>query len=232
MQAFQKKYIPNWLTIMRMVMVPAIIVLFICDSWPQHVHGLSPYIATFKIDGEQYGFTVLFLIAGILFVIASFTDFLDGYLSRKYHWVSDWGKIWDPIADKTLVNSTAICLAYEGIIPFWIVCIFIMRDVIVDAYRMTAVKKGIDVAANKWGKIKTITQMIGIIIVFFLFNAKGMLIYSGTAQIFELSSSIFTWQYWTIQNGMIIIACFFSLFSGVIYIKDFGKSNKIKNGKN
>jgi CDP-diacylglycerol--glycerol-3-phosphate 3-phosphatidyltransferase len=67
-----------------------------------------------------------------------------------------------------------------------------MRDVIVDAYRMTAVKKGIDVAANKWGKIKTITQMIGIIIVFFLFNAKGMLIYSGTAQIFELSSSIFT----------------------------------------
>jgi hypothetical protein len=59
-----------------------------------------------------------------------------------------------------------------------------------------------------------------------------MLIYSGTAQIFELSSSIFTWQYWTIQNGMIIIACFFSLFSGVIYIKDFGKSNKIKNGKN
>jgi CDP-diacylglycerol--glycerol-3-phosphate 3-phosphatidyltransferase len=68
-----------------MVMVPAIIVLFICDAWPQHVHGLSPYIATFKIDGEQYGFTVLFLIAGALFVIASFTDFLDGYLSRKYH---------------------------------------------------------------------------------------------------------------------------------------------------
>ncbi|GMO13854.1 MAG: CDP-diacylglycerol--glycerol-3-phosphate 3-phosphatidyltransferase [Mycoplasmoidaceae bacterium] len=211
MNVFKKKYIPNWLTIFRIIIVPVIIILFVLDSLLKKDNGsFNEYIETFKIKDIQYGFTPLFLAIGVLFVLASISDILDGYLARKYKWVSEWGKIWDPIADKAVVNSTCICLAVNGLIPFWIVVIFILRDTIVDAYRNTAAKKGYNVAANKWGKFKTIFQMVGVIVILFLFN----------------DSTQTVWQYWTIQNCLIFIACFFSIFSGINYVIDFSKSSK------
>jgi CDP-diacylglycerol--glycerol-3-phosphate 3-phosphatidyltransferase len=100
-----------------------------------------------------------------------------------------------------------------------------MRDVIVDAYRMTAIKNKITVAANKWGKYKTIFQMLGITIIFFLFNSTGMLIFTGAHEVYRMTPIEHTWQYWVLQNGIIYVALFFSIFSGIIYIINFSKKN-------
>jgi CDP-diacylglycerol--glycerol-3-phosphate 3-phosphatidyltransferase len=133
------------------------------------------------------------------------SDFLDGYLARKFNWVSEWGKIWDPIADKVLINTVLICLSTTNVVPFILVVIFISRDTIVDAYRISAIKKNINVAANLWGKLKTIFQFFALIILLFLFNGQLQENYG----------------YWTWQNGLLIIACLFSIISGIVYVKCF-----------
>jgi CDP-diacylglycerol--glycerol-3-phosphate 3-phosphatidyltransferase len=105
---FQKKQIPNILTILRILILPILIGIFIaiacdCDTIPIYSINAPKNVV--------WQHNLLFLISGILFTIASFTDLLDGYLARKYKWVSDFGKLWDPIADKILVNTTLIFFA-------------------------------------------------------------------------------------------------------------------------
>ena len=108
-----------------------------------------------------------YIIAGIVFIVASLTDFLDGYLARKNNQVTDLGKMLDAIADKALVNSALIILAYKGFIPVVIPVIIIFRDTIVDAIKMQASSKGKVVAAIKSGKIKTASMMVGLVLTFF-----------------------------------------------------------------
>lgn len=106
-------------------------------------------------------------MCGFIFIIASFTDYLDGYLARKNKQVTDFGKFSDAIADKVLVNSVLIIFASQGFIPAVIPVIVIVRDIIVDAIRMNAAGKGNVQAAKMSGKIKAACLMIGIILTFF-----------------------------------------------------------------
>lgn len=209
---FQKKYIPNYLTILRMALVP-IIVVFLLVSF-----GGIAYVLQNPLDkGSNYSIvTVNFLLAGILFVLASLTDFVDGFLARKYKWVSDFGKLWDPIADKVLINSVMICFGFMGLIPIWIPIIMIARDVIVDASRMLAASKNVVVPANFYGKVKTVTQMFAIIFIFFFFCGHA----GGSS-----SNNIY---YWAIQNLMMYVALFFSVLSGIIYMVQMQKIFKAK----
>ena len=108
-----------------------------------------------------------YLVAGVIFLIASLTDFIDGYLARKNHQVTDLGKMLDAIADKALVNSALIILAVQGFVPAIIPVVVIFRDTIVDAIKMEASSKGRVVAAIGSGKIKTATMMIGLVLTFF-----------------------------------------------------------------
>ncbi len=206
---FKKENIPNILTIIRILLFP-IVVFFIF----------------FKIDGPSIHFNVSnyliyiptnMLIAGILFVIASITDALDGYLARKNNWISTFGKIWDPIADKVLVNSILISFSVLGLVPFYITIIMICRDTIVDAYRLMAVKNNTEVAANILGKLKTIFQMIAIIIIFFIFQNEKQSKIPGINEY---------WEYYILQNGLMFIALFFSVYSGINYILQYGKKQK------
>ena len=151
---------PTKLTIVRIILTIVMIIIliffffFVGFSFPQFEVG-GIYI---KLE---------YIIAGVIFLIASFTDFLDGYLARKNNQVTDLGKMLDAIADKTLVNSALIILAYKGFIPVVIPVVIIFRDTIVDAIKMEASHKGKVVAAIKSGKIKTASMMIGVALIFF-----------------------------------------------------------------
>lgn len=108
-----------------------------------------------------------YIICGVLFIIASVTDFLDGSIARKRNIVTDFGKIMDAIADKILVNGVLIIMAYDGVLPVIVPVIVILRDTAVDSIKMIAGSKGKVVGASIWGKIKTIFMMVGVSLLFF-----------------------------------------------------------------
>ena len=134
--------LPNKLTILRMIMIVPFVILMLAP-------GLLP--------GGKW-------IALLLFILASMTDWLDGYLARKYHLVTNFGKFMDPLADKLLVCSAMICLVENGKIPSWIVIIIISREFIISGFRLVASDNGVVIAASYWGKFKTVFQMVMIIL--------------------------------------------------------------------
>ncbi|MCI5649791.1 MAG: CDP-diacylglycerol--glycerol-3-phosphate 3-phosphatidyltransferase [Fusicatenibacter sp.] len=135
--------LPNKLTILRVIMIP-FFVLFMLSS--------------FGGDAGKW-------IALVIFVAASLTDTLDGYIARRDHLVTDFGKFMDPLADKLLVCSALICFVEMGKLPAWMVIIIISREFIISGFRLIASDNGIVIAASKWGKLKTISQMVMIVLV-------------------------------------------------------------------
>ena len=123
-----------------MVLVPIFMVVYMTQTIPFHM-----------------------AIAAAIFIIASLTDWLDGYLARKHAIVTNFGKFMDPLADKLLVTGALLCLMERDIVSFWVVMIIITREFIVSGLRLVAVTKGIVIAAGKLGKLKTVTQLIAII---------------------------------------------------------------------
>ena len=139
-----------------------------------------------------------YIIAGVLFIIASLTDFLDGYVARKYDMVTDFGKMVDAISDKMLTNSLMIILACNGMIAPIIVVVFIVRDIIVDSIKMLIGNKGKAVAAIPVAKVKTATLMVGLTLPLF-YNLP-----------FELINL-------RVSEYLLIISCVLSVVSGVKY---------------
>lgn len=150
------KNFPNKLTILRIIM--SLIILFIL-LFPWNMVNVN--FKRFLIDNTLIIDSKM-IIVGILFVIASFTDFLDGYLARKYKLVSDFGKVMDAIADKLLVNGLLIILCADGYLHPVIPVVIILRDTIVNTLKMVAGNNGDVVAAIKTGKFKTAFLMIGL----------------------------------------------------------------------
>lgn len=205
---FRINNIPNILTVFRILFIPLILVFLAIDS--------NITIYSFKITDINYRIDLYDLLAGLFFILASITDALDGYLARRFNWISDFGKIWDPIADKVLTTSVFILLASQNVTLWYLIVIMVSRDTIIDAYRQTVAKKNIVVAANLFGKLKTIFQMIALIVLILVFNNPEK-IYS--------SSSI--WQYYSVQNILVFICTFLSVVSGIIYIVQINKRIKL-----
>lgn len=134
--------LPNKLTVLRVCMVPVFVFLMLWD-------GLG--------DAGKYA-------AAAIFILASMTDWLDGYLARRDNLVTDFGKFMDPIADKLLVCSALICLVEKGTLAAWIVIIIIGREFIISGFRLVASDKGTVIAASYWGKFKTVSQMLMVIL--------------------------------------------------------------------
>lgn len=152
--------IPTKLTLLRIILTIIMIIILIFPFYLVGFNFPQIEVAGLYIKTE-------YIIAGVIFIIASLTDFLDGYLARKNNQVTDLGKMLDAIADKVLVNSALIILAYKGFLPVAIPVIIIFRDTVVDAIKMQASTKGKVVAAIKSGKIKTASMMTGVSLVFF-----------------------------------------------------------------
>lgn len=139
---------PNKLTVARMIIVPFLVV-FLLTGWGG--------------DVNRY-------ISLALFVVASVTDWFDGYLARKNNLVTNFGKFMDPLADKLLVCSAMICMIELNRLPAWFVIIIIGREFIISGFRLIAAENGIVIAANYWGKFKTASQMIMIILLILHFD--------------------------------------------------------------
>ena len=141
---------PNKLTVARMIMVP-FLVIFMLTGW----------------GGEANRY-----ISFGIFAAASITDWFDGYLARKHNLVTNFGKFMDPLADKLLVCSALICLIEMKRLEAWVVIVIIAREFIISGFRLIAAENGVVIAANYWGKFKTVSQMIMIILL--ILNLGGI----------------------------------------------------------
>lgn len=166
---------PNKLTVLRVLLIPFFVAFMMMEP-----NGWNKWAAL------------------AVFVIASVTDWLDGYLARRDHLVTNFGKFMDPLADKLLVCSALICLVEMARIPGWIVIIIIGREFVISGFRLIASDNGVVIAANYWGKIKTVCQMIMIIVM--IANLGGMflaieqiLIYASLA-LTVISLITYLWQ--------------------------------------
>lgn len=148
-----KMNLPNKLTLLRVIMIPFFVFFMLADS--------------FGYAGR--------ITALVLFCAASFTDYLDGHIARKYHLVTNFGKFMDPLADKLLVCSALICFVEKGELAAWIVLIIMAREFIISGFRLVASDSGVVIAANYWGKFKTVSQMIMIILIILDIEALSIL---------------------------------------------------------
>ena len=195
--------LPNKLTLFRIILVPIMVII--------------PF---FGIENDFLGIPLTCLIIDIIFIIASATDKLDGYLARKNNQVTAFGKFLDPLADKILVLTAMIMLVEMQKLPAWIPIIVLAREFIVSGYRLVAVEKGGKViSASKWGKLKTVTQMFAIILAFLDLHAFGDC-FTGTLQGGDFVLNL-------IVTVMMIIQVIATIFSGVDYLK--GSKELIKN---
>lgn len=153
--------LPNKITVTRIIL-SIILLVFLMIPWNQLGVSFPIFTVAGKIVVE-----IKYIIAGVVFMIASITDFLDGNIARKRNLVTDFGKVMDAIADKLLVNGLLIILAYEGFISVAIPVIIITRDTFVDSIKMASGNKGKVVAASIAGKAKTVCMMIGVTLLLF-----------------------------------------------------------------
>lgn len=179
--------LPNKLTILRIILTPVFLILFFAESLPHN-----------------------YLLALIVFIVASFTDMLDGKIARKYNIITNFGKIADPIADKILIISILLCFMQMDYCNVWIIILILAREFTVSAIRIVAASQGSVVPANIYGKIKTVSQMsFSILIMLFIVLDKE--------QLYTLP------HLGTVSLILLWITAVFTVISGVIYIKDSAK---------
>lgn len=185
----------NKLTLFRIILVPVILII--------------PYL---PIQGDLWGIPLTYIIIDLIFILASATDKLDGYIARSRNQITTFGKFLDPIADKILVIVAMLILVEAGRLPAWIPAIVVIREFIVSGYRLIAVEKqGKVIAASIWGKIKTCTQMLGLVIAFIDVNSFGA-IFSGELTGIAFGINLVT----TLLLSISVIA---TIFSGIDYLK-------------
>lgn len=166
----------NKLTTLRVVLIPVFLVIL-----------LSPFVAE---PLNRY-------VAVGIFIVASVTDFLDGYIARSRNMVTNFGKFMDPLADKLLVCSALVSMVELGDLPAWVVVIILSREFAITGFRTLAMEANIVMAASWWGKIKTTTQMVMIIVV-----------------LLQIQSGVMN----SIETILVLLAVFFTIVSGVDYI--------------
>lgn len=155
-----KLNLPNKITVAR-IFLAILMIIILLIPW----HDLGIEIPDYNIKGNVL--SLKYIISGVLFLIASLTDFVDGHIARSRNMVTDFGKVADAIADKVLVNGLLIVLAYDRLIPVLVPVVIITRDIIVDSCKMISGNKGKVVAASMMGKAKTMCMMIGLTLTLF-----------------------------------------------------------------
>ena len=191
-----KLNLANKLTVFRIILV--------------QIMAIIPYL---NLQGDFFGLPLTYFWMEIIFIVASITDKLDGYIARSRNQVTTFGKFLDPLADKILVLTAMVLLVELGKIPAWIPIIVLAREFLVSGYRLIAVEKGGKViAASIWGKLKTVTQMLAIVLVMFDKNAfwdcfRGEL--TGMNLAINATATI-----------LLLISVFATIFSGIDYMKN------------
>ena len=185
--------LPNKLTLLRIILVPFFIIAMLVN-FPFH-----------------------YLVAGCIFGIASVTDTLDGKIARSRNLVTDFGKFADPLADKILVLTALVCFLQVGLLGSFgaiPVIIVLFREFAVSGIRLVAASSGKVVAANIWGKIKTVSQMVGISVIF------AMQVVLEVLNAMKISTGFVSEVFYYIGNGLSWLSTLFTLISGIIYLND------------
>jgi len=181
--------LPNKLTMLRIILVP--------------------FFVLFMSIGAS---AVNLFIALVIFIVASLTDMLDGKIARKYGLVTNFGKLMDPLADKVLVMSAMLCFVSAGLAPAWIVIVILTREFLVTSLRLIAAGEGTVIAADKWGKIKTVTQMIWIIWTILWIFVINLGVFNDSP---EMGAALFGWL---LSDILMYASTFFTLLSGFNYV--------------
>ena len=186
--------LPNKLTVLRVAMVPFFVFFALADFVPHR-----------------------FLIAGLLFGAASYTDHLDGKIARRDGLVTNFGKLMDPLADKIMVLSALLCFLKLGFANVVLVLLILVREFAVTAVRQLAAESGEVVAANNWGKAKTVAEIVAVCVIFamqWVLEMHRMGLYTLPA--FETFSAVFGWA----GEALVAVATVFAVASGLVYFKD------------
>lgn len=191
--------LPNKITVSRIILSVILLVMMV---FPFYQIGFEwpTYIVAGRVE-----ISLKYIICAVIFIIASVTDSLDGYLARKNNMVTDFGKVMDAIADKILVNGILIVLAVDGFIPAAIPVIIITRDTFVDSIKMVAGQSGHAVGASIAGKVKTICMMVGVSL---------MLLYNLPFELIGIK----------VADALIVLATILSVISGVQYYENNKKA--------
>lgn len=187
--------LPNKLTVLRIAIVPLMIATLLV-IFPHH-----------------------YLVSGLLFGIAALTDFFDGRIARKRNLITDFGKFADPLADKILVISALVCFAELTLTSSVVAIVVLFREFAVTSIRLVAASNGKVVAANMWGKAKTVSQIIAIAVTFalqYIAELMSMSIIPVSADILSQCTLVF----YIVSNVCLWISAALALISGIIYIKD------------
>ena len=196
--------LPNILTVSRIF---AVLIFVAMASVAHHeAMGDKSYVCTMRI------------VAVVLALLAGLTDLLDGYLARKYHWISDFGALMDPLADKIFVTGTMLIAVEYRLIPAWIAIAVLFREFMVTGLRTLAARKQVVISADRWGKLKTAMQM-------------SMLGLAGIAWIIEgndtvpyfYNTSIWGIRIWYVWMGYLTIIVLVTLLSGLGYFIRYRK---------
>ena len=174
--------LPNKITIIRIILSVLILVIMMIPWYSLGIEWSEYSVGNITVN-------IKYIVVGILFLIASLSDFIDGYLARKNNQVTDFGKVADAIADKIVVNGLLIVLAYERIISIIIPVVIITRDIVVDSCKMISGNHGKVVAASIMGKLKTICMMCGVTLILF-YNLPFELIGFPLADLFLIAATI------------------------------------------
>ncbi|MBU4690640.1 CDP-diacylglycerol--glycerol-3-phosphate 3-phosphatidyltransferase [Mycoplasma sp. ES3157-GEN-MYC] len=214
---FKNLNLPNKLTLIRIILFVPLLVLGHIYLTISNVYFYGSIFGNYNNEWfTKYFSRVLLTLMLIIFIGAMITDYFDGYIARKNHLVTSFGKLWDPIADKMMTTASLIFLMVisKGFIPFWIVLLFVIRDLIVDGCRVAMKEHNIDVSASIWGKIKTLVQTFAIILLFIIAIASPDFFSK-----FRYENTGLWYLYAYIASLPLIIALIFSLLSGYLYIR-------------
>lgn len=186
---------PNKLTVLRMILVPFFVASLLAgDSLPHHN-----------------------LIALVIFAAASYTDHLDGKIARSRNLVTTFGKFMDPLADKIMVISALVCFVSQGLANVWLVLFIIFREFMVTSVRLVAADTGVVVAANNWGKAKTVSQIVAILAILFL-QYLLELVSIGVLPAFTVFGSDPAAWFTFFGNLLLLVTTALALLSGLIYL--------------
>jgi CDP-diacylglycerol--glycerol-3-phosphate 3-phosphatidyltransferase len=198
--------LPNQLTILRIILTPIFLYLFLSNN---------PFLIQISLG---------------VFLVAALTDWYDGWLARKFNYITDWGKFWDPLADKILTSTAFIGFVFVGLLELWMVVLIILRDLIVTLLRIYAESRGYNFVTSYYAKWKTVLQMVFLYYLLLLFggvNTKE--VYIGNEQLFSLLLNK------NLIYAIMLLITIITVHSGVTYLlknkhlikKLFNETNKL-----
>lgn len=198
--------LPNQLTILRIILTPIFLYLFLSKD------------------------PLLIQISLIVFFIAALTDWYDGWLARKFNYITDWGKFWDPLADKILTSTAFLGFVFVGLLELWMVILIIIRDLIVTLLRIYAESRGYNFVTSYYAKWKTILQMVFLYYLLLLYGGLNTIeVYAGNENLFNQLSNK------NLIYVVMLVITLITVHSGVTYLlknkhlikKLFNETNKL-----